>query len=954
MDTDLQDTSLAERARQCLLSFNECQAHLACLLPQAQAAIEDQVGRFSIWASNIGVFAATRASLDYRLREAEDVQRLILGLLKTLDESIQQYISRLAPLDVSQDGSRLEKVPHISSLDTVLNDITEQINLLHQLSNMIRKASSKKQNIKAANSFVLRDEHGDDYGPRFRNLFALAIIRRSFPQCPESIQERLADAMLLRRKRILYRYSRYGKSPLRSTASAPTKRIPVSRNTQSVSQNSYQQSVIGTADLQPVSNTGTTPSVTSSRAITATTLDMKQWREVSATPSVVSQSTTIQLTHDEKLSFPAAPKISLLRRLKVLKADRLAYLQGQLDSIPNYHLFQQYDGHPPLEVEIVEQLRREIHALTAKTEAEIERDRRLCHTGNMEATCPYCCCTLSSATVMDNNKWTDHVKHDIDPYMCLFEDCDTSEVLYNHSHSWLKHMRQHNKRWCCSAKSHGLLVFESQSEYERHMVEKHKGTKSQLGLLAERHSRSSGPLFQSCPLCGEAGLDTSLESHMASHLIYLALKSLPSLDDGEDCDHPNGTSRYSDTIDGHTQSDILHDEWQNESQTQMSVDSWMSGEWARASPIDDPGFVGRYEAEIEGNHLDDAAFANPTLPPIPTFEGFKTQILQLNPRLAPALVERFASEQLHRYNRLIELQMTHALAVSQGTCSAAEGCFARGGQPKVLPSHITTSGTGTVQLQIAGRYAEDTITTNFDEPVLAVAQFPPGIPLPPDGVTRLPTEFECPYCFRIKKFLKPSDWTKHIHEDLQPFTCTFPSCQEPKSFKRKADWVRHEDLRHRHLEWWECSFEDCRHKCYRRDNFVQHLVREHKMQEPKTKRPKPAEFHEKPSNDSSTPELPEEAGHGQAVNQLWDLVNCCRHDTTKSPREEPCLFCGNICSSWKRLTVHLAQHLEQIALPVLTLIEANRVNSTKMAFSYASGLPADNQALPSFREVRKP
>ncbi|KAL3472857.1 hypothetical protein BJX99DRAFT_234764 [Aspergillus californicus] len=924
MDPDLQDTSLAERARQCLLSFNECQARSTCLLPQAQAAIEDQVGRFSIWASNIGVFAATRASLDYRLREAEDVQRLIFGLLKTLDESIQQCIP-LTPLDVSQDG------PRITSLDTVLNDITEQINLLHQLSNMIRKASSTKQNIKAANSFVLRDEHGDDYGPRFRNLFALAIIRRSFPQCPESIQDRLADAMLLRRKRILYRYLRYGKSPLKSTASAPTKIMPISRNTQSVPQNSYQQSVIGTADLQPV--TGTAPSVTGSRAITATTLDMKQWREVSATPSVVSQSTTIQLTHDENLSFPAGPKISLLRRLKVLKADRLAYLQGQLDSIPNYHLFQQHDGHPPLEVEIVEQIRREIHALTAKTEAEIERDRRLCHTGNMEATCPYCCCTISSATAIDNNKWAEHVKHDIDPYMCLFEDCDTSEVLYNHSHSWLKHMRQHNKRWCCSAKSHGLLVFESQSEYERHMVENHRGTKSQLRLLAERHSRSSGPLFRSCPLCGEAGLDTSLESHMASHLVYLALKSLPPLDDGEDCDHPDGTSRYSDTIDGHTQNNILHDEWQNESQTQMSVDSWGSAEWAKASPIDDPGFVGRYEAEIEGNHLDDAP-----LPPIPTFEGFKTQILQLNPRLVPTLVERFASEQLLRYNRLIRLQMTHELAVSRGTCSAAECCFARGGQPKLLPPHTTTLDTEPVQFQIAGRYAEDTNTTNFDESVLALAHFPPGLPLPPNGVIILPTEFECQYCFRIKKFLKPSDWTKHIHEDLQPFTCTFPSCREPKSFKRKADWVRHENQRHRHLEWWECSFEDCRHKCYQKYNFVQHLVREHKMQEPKSKRPEPAELHEKPSNDSNIPEPPEEAGQGQVVNQVWDLVNCCRHETTKIPQEEPCVFCGNICRSWKHLTVHLAKHLEQIALPVLTLVEANRANFTKTTFSNASGL----------------
>jgi hypothetical protein len=114
---------------------------------------------------------------------------------------------------------------------------------------------------------------------------------------------------------------------------------------------------------------------------------------------------------------------------------------------------------------------------------------------------------------------------------------------------------------------------------------------------------------------------------------------------------------------------------------------------------------------------------------------------------------------------------------------------------------------------------------------VAPAAFPSGVPLPP--VKRLPAEFECPLCFKVKKFYKPSDWTKHVHEDVQPFTCTFPNCGEPKSFKRKADWVRHENERHRQLENWTCQIADCNHTCYRKDNFVQHLVREHKIAEPR-------------------------------------------------------------------------------------------------------------------------
>jgi hypothetical protein len=35
------------------------------------------------------------------------------------------------------------------------------------------------------------------------------------------------------------------------------------------------------------------------------------------------------------------------------------------------------------------------------------------------------------------------------------------------------------------------------------------------------------------------------------------------------------------------------------------------------------------------------------------------------------------------------------------------------------------------------------------------------------------------------------------------------------------------------LEHWTCQIGDCNHTCFRKDNFVQHLVREHKIAEPR-------------------------------------------------------------------------------------------------------------------------
>ncbi|KAL4927899.1 putative C2H2 finger domain protein [Aspergillus undulatus] len=307
--------------------------------------------------------------------------------------------------------------------------------------------------------------------------------------------------------------------------------------------------------------------------------------------------------------------------------------------------------------------------------------------------------------------------------------------------------------------------------------------------------------------------------------------------------------------------------------------------------------------------------------PVPTLEGFRTQILQLNPRLEPGLIDRFAHEQVRRYKRLIEIKQNHAKDISRGKCKAGKACFALGGKARLLPPRASAQDADShTQFQIPGRGEAEEGPDALGETTIAAAQFPPGVPLPPQQVTLLPAEFECMVCFSVKKFQKPSDWTKHIYEDVQPFTCTFPDCSDPKSFKRKADWVRHESERHRQLEWWECSFTDCRHKCYRKDNFVQHLVREHKLPEPKVKKSK----NKSPSgkaNGPITPERQEELNREHEINKLWDLVESCRYETTKSPREEPCRFCGNVCTNWKKLTVHLAKHMEQLAIPILGLVD---------------------------------
>lgn len=222
-------------------------------------------------------------------------------------------------------------------------------------------------------------------------------------------------------------------------------------------------------------------------------------------------------------------------------------------------------------------------------------------------------------------------------------------------------------------------------------------------------------------------------------------------------------------------------------------------------------------------------------PIIPTYEGFKTHARQLNPRLVDYMVERITQEQMRRYKRLLEFKVKHLNAVKNRNCPSGKFCPELGGSSKQLPPRAGNKDSDApfIGFQITAPGSEEDDGEPPPEGTVVSAQFPSGVPLPP--VKRLPAEFECPLCFKVKKFYKPSDWTKHVHEDVQPFTCTFPNCGEPKSFKRKADWVRHENERHRQLENWTCQIADCNHTCYRKDNFVQHLVREHKIAEPRAR-----------------------------------------------------------------------------------------------------------------------
>lgn len=272
------------------------------------------------------------------------------------------------------------------------------------------------------------------------------------------------------------------------------------------------------------------------------------------------------------------------------------------------------------------------------------------------------------------------------------------------------------------------------------------------------------------------------------------------------------------------------------------------------------------------------------LPSRPALEHFEAQIIQLYPRIDPALVPRFAKEQQLRYEYFRAVDLRHSCYVADKQCPSESFCFKQGDEAQIDTGHISS-------------YSGPTIPTEY-----SVAHFPAGILLPP--VMRLPSKFECPICFEVKLINKPSDWTNHVHDDLRPYTCTFLDCTGPHVFKQRSDWMTHEKIKHRGPGSISCRItcmsNNCNRVFTRLDNYYQHLRRVH-------------------GNETRISKI-----SGNIQNRAWKFES------------ETCLFCGRIGETEKTHLLHLSKHMEQI--PYLSL-------PTNMSSAYESTQPFGRKQL---------
>ncbi|KAL7910878.1 hypothetical protein GGI35DRAFT_445858 [Trichoderma velutinum] len=487
--------TISKCATRCIGSFQRCLARAASIHARELALIENQLAKFSLWASHFQVFASGRESLDHRLLESFDIQDAIIGVVETLNYSVLKCTSILGTLTpVALDRPLPELNAKFSS---ALQDITKQIALLHKLSSIIRRVGRETRELKAVTEFKIEDNEGHDLEPFLKEDFA-RYIRNQFPGVSDIIQQRLVNTMTLRHKKVLYRRICCGKF-LDRTVKQPN---PV-ETTHSFVRNEANPSGDGT----PPTAADILRSITQARVPLTTTLLFKHQK--TSTPSDVPALGSVAKGDPGDIPFPPAPCGNIMRKYDVLKTQR----RGECN------LSQENEKSDP---EVVK-----------KYEKIVEKDWDIILEAAEEIDCPFCCLSLPARDVVDESKWKSHVKNDLDSYVCLFEGCESPEEVYNNSSTWLKHMSSHYMRWRCVSKSHVEFQSTTKNEYIDHMKVDHPGkfSDAQLNILAIRNARPTSSMFKPCPLCGNKEFDGNRADHVAGHLLLLALKSLPIYED---------------------------------------------------------------------------------------------------------------------------------------------------------------------------------------------------------------------------------------------------------------------------------------------------------------------------------------------------------------------------------------------------------------------------------------
>ncbi|KAL4964644.1 ankyrin repeat domain-containing protein [Aspergillus stella-maris] len=200
---DLRPT-IAEHATQCRSLF-----HKYVVMPEIvpdPTIMDDQLARFSLWASNMDVYGSPNVSLDYRLRFSPIAADIIHQLLDVIYDTLLSYgnsgATRRADDDTSDSESDID--PAEENVLKITETIGGTLTRLFRLSNAVRKSAKANR---ARKIETYRDDEEANKAIDELRLYTRCYIKFRFPETPEVLRSALVEANALRLRRLFYQRS---------------------------------------------------------------------------------------------------------------------------------------------------------------------------------------------------------------------------------------------------------------------------------------------------------------------------------------------------------------------------------------------------------------------------------------------------------------------------------------------------------------------------------------------------------------------------------------------------------------------------------------------------------------------------------------------------------------------------------------------------------------------------
>ncbi|KAL5346792.1 hypothetical protein ACLOAV_007933 [Pseudogymnoascus australis] len=492
----------------CLEGFGALRGHLQAAKPGlaaqvSDADIEDEFGRFRLWAANIGALSRGHGSLDYRLRDAPVVLEGALKLLSELQEELHQMCLVLSGARLPYEAQISSRAGHVDDSDAsslssdsesssdsssesedeklapseLLRRVSALSNIndnLYRLSRSIRAPASHSRSLKALSYKLIDKETGVDVVQQFATV-DLAFTKDLFSQLRRHVQDqygncpmldgadvamikRLAQGITRRRQQFLY--WKHHRKKLGFNAERESLKIPKLAPTVQLRGDETRESVAGPPASLPVVGKAQTESSRPKTTLTETTatLFVAPATVPDGNQSVTSYATTARGLDGSRIEFPKLPK-------------------------------------------------------SIKKGKDFE--------------CPYCLMICPPHYQMPR-AWRAHLLRDLRPYMCTHKHCQQSDELFATKQEWLNHEHTHQKAWQCP--EHASAHFSTPEDLKAHLLAETHESLQRMGLedlLAI--CETVRPDFRTtCPICFvDTGSSYDLENHLANHLERFAAFALP-------------------------------------------------------------------------------------------------------------------------------------------------------------------------------------------------------------------------------------------------------------------------------------------------------------------------------------------------------------------------------------------------------------------------------------------